>query len=105
MLVLIVNPRHARTARVTVFHLVTLNIRESVDSICRDSADMPISLNKCNSSELSIADVLRQTTCSANASIHSKDVKYTATLYGDSGKIVTSSSFFFGSNGLPRNWR
>ena len=40
-------------------------IIESVDSICRDGADTPISLNKSNSSELPNADVLslfRQTT-------------------------------------------
>ena len=53
-------------------------IIESVDSICRDGADTPISLNKNNGSELPNADVLslfRQTTCSVSASIHYNTLK------------------------------
>ena len=53
-------------------------IIESVDSICRDGADTPISLNKSIGSELPNADVLsifRQTTCSASASIHFNTLK------------------------------
>ena len=40
---------------ITNTHLPT--IIESVDSICRDGADTPISLNKSNGSELPNADV------------------------------------------------
>ena len=53
-------------------------IIESVDSICRDGADTPISLNKSNGSELPNADVLclfRQTTCSVSASVHYNTLK------------------------------
>ena len=53
-------------------------IIESVDSICRDGADTPISLNKSNGSELPNADVLslfRQTICSESASIHFNTLK------------------------------
>ena len=55
-----------------------INIIELVDSICRDGADTPISLNKSNGSELPNADVLslfRQTTCSVSASIHYNTLK------------------------------
>ena len=53
-------------------------IRESIDSLCRDGADMPISLNKCNSSELSNAAVIspfRQITWSTSVSIHDKTLE------------------------------
>ena len=56
----------------------SFDIIESVHSICRDGAVMPLSLNKCNRSELLNADVLslfKQTTCSASASIHSNTLK------------------------------
>ena len=69
---------------------LTLNfIIESVDSICRDGADTPNSLNKSNGSELPNADILclfRQTTCSASASIHYNTLKIYS--YSDSRKIV-----------------
>ena len=65
---------------------------ESVDSICRDGADTPISLNKSNGSELPNADVLslfRQTTCSASASIHYNTLKVRKIYsYSDSQKFV-----------------
>ena len=67
-------------------------IIESVDSICRDGADTPISLNKSNGSELPNADVLslfRQTTCSASASIHYNTLKVRKIYsYSDSQKFV-----------------
>ena len=67
-------------------------IIESVDSICRDGADTPISLNKSNGSELPNADVLslfRQTTCSASASIHYNTLKVRKIYsYSDSRKFV-----------------
>ena len=69
-----------------------LSIIESVDSICRDGADTPISLNKSNGSELPNADVLslfRQTTCSASASIHFNTLKVRKIYsYSDSRKFV-----------------
>ena len=69
-----------------------LSIIESVDSICRDGADTPISLNKSNGSELPNADVLslfRQTTCSASASIHYNTLKVRKIYsYSDSQKFV-----------------
>ena len=69
-----------------------VNIIESVDSICRDGADTPISLNKSNGSELPNADVLslfRQTTCSVSASIHYNTLKVRKIYsYSDSQKFV-----------------
>ena len=71
---------------------VVTYIIESVDSICRDGADTPISLNKSNGSELPNADVLslfRQTTCSASASIHYNTLKVRKIYsYSDSQKFV-----------------
>ena len=65
---------------------------ESVDSICRDGADMPISLNKWNGLEFSNKDVLslfRQTTCSTSASIHCNTINVRKIhSYSDSWKIV-----------------
>ena len=67
-------------------------IIESVDSICRDGADTPISLNKSNGSELPNADVLslfRQTTCSESASIHFNTLKVRKIYsYSESRKFV-----------------
>ena len=67
-------------------------IIESVDSICRDGADTPISLNKSNGSELPNADVLslfRQTTCSESASIHFNTLKVLKIYsYSESRKFV-----------------
>ena len=53
------------------------NIIESVDSICRDGADTPISPYKSNGSELlnGCLSFFRQTTCSASASIHYNALK------------------------------
>ena len=68
-------------------------IIESVDSICRDGTNTPISLNKstCNGSELPNADVLclfRQTACS---SIHYNTLKVRKIhSYSDSRKIVNT---------------
>ena len=62
---------HVHCLHVHVLKCAT-NIIESVDSICRDSVDMPISPIQSNSSELPNTDVLslfRQTTCFASASI------------------------------------
>ena len=58
--------------------ILSILIIESVDSICRDGADMPISFNKSNGSELPNADILslfRQNTCSESASIHFNTLK------------------------------
>ena len=67
-------------------------IIELVDSICRDGADTPISLNKSNGSELPNADVLslfRQTTCSVSASIHYNTLKVRKIYsYSESRKFV-----------------
>ena len=69
-----------------------LAIIESVDSICRDGADTPISLNKSNGSELPNADVLslfRQTTCSESASVHFNTLKVRKIYsYSESRKFV-----------------
>ena len=69
-----------------------IHIIESVDSICRDGADTPISLNKSNGSELPNADVLspfRQTTCSESASIHFNTLKVLKIYsYSESRKFV-----------------
>ena len=69
-----------------------IHIIESVDSICRDGADTPISLNKSNRSELPNADVLslfRQTTCSVSASIHYNTLKVRKIYsYSESRKFV-----------------
>ena len=73
-------------------HQSHYNIIESVDSICRDGADTPISLNKSNGSELPNADVLslfRQTTCSKSASIHFNTLKVRKIYsYSESRKFV-----------------
>ena len=78
---------------VSLYHRYYIpHIIESVDSICRDGADTPISLNKSNGSELPNADVLslfRQTTCSASASIHYNTLKVRKIYsYSDSQKFV-----------------
>ena len=68
------------------------SIIESVDSICRDGTDTPISLNKSNGSELPNADVLslfRQATCSESASIHFNTLKVRKIYsYSESQKFV-----------------
>ena len=81
--------------RITVavyFTYVESIIIESVDSICRDGADTPISLNKSNGSELPNADILslfRQTTCSESASIHFNTLKVRKIYsYSESRKFV-----------------
>ena len=72
--------------------LYDFTIIESVDSICRDGADTPISLNKSNGSELPNADVLslfRQTTCSESASTHFNTLKVRKIYsYSESRKFV-----------------
>ena len=76
----------------SVYHMTHAFIIESVDSICRDGADTPISLNKSNGSELPNADVLRlfrQTTCSVSASIHYNILKVRKIYsYSESRKFV-----------------
>ena len=72
-------------------HRVGRLFRESVDSICRDGADTPVSLNKCNSLELPnvvVLSLFRQTTCSTSASIHCNTLKVCKIhSYSDSQKI------------------
>ena len=54
---------------------MNISIRELVDSICRNGADTPISLNKCSGLGLSNADVLslfRQTTGQSAACMQAK---------------------------------
>ena len=51
---------------------VAVKTIELIDSIYRDGSDMPISLNKCNGSELTNVDVIslfRQTTSSTSGSV------------------------------------
>ena len=61
-------------------------IIESVDSICRDGADTPISLNKSNGDILSL---FRETTCSVSASIYYNTLKVLKIYgYSDSLKIA-----------------
>ena len=53
-------------------------IRESVDCLCRDGADTPISLNKCNDSELGntgFISLFRHITWPMTVSIHIKECK------------------------------
>ena len=55
-----------------------MHIKESVDSLCRDGTDTPISLNKCNGSELSNAAAIstfRNITWPTSVSIHDKTLK------------------------------
>ena len=59
-------------------HFSQLHIRESVDSLCRDGADTPLSLKKCNGSELSNAAAMspfRHITWPTSVSIHDKTLK------------------------------
>ena len=81
---------------------------ESVDSICRDGADMPISFDKSNGLGLPNADVMSVSYQQPALRV----LLYTITLalkvhkihsYSDSQKIVKRSYLLF-SNGLPRNW-
>ena len=57
---------------------MTIHIRESVDSLCRDSADTPLSLNKSNGSELSNVAAIspfRHITWPTSVFIHDKKLK------------------------------
>ena len=45
-------------AHLVVQLVLVCNISESVNCICRDGTDTPISLNKCNCSELQNADII-----------------------------------------------
>ena len=79
-------------------------MRELVDSLCRDGADTPISLNKCNGSEL--WNAAAHITWPTSDSTHDKTLKGGKIhRYSEIAKtpISLSSSSNSSSNGLAQN--
>ena len=92
-------------------HNYILIFTESVDSICRDGANIPISLNKCNGLELLNADIISLYFQPALPTSASYALQYSQTMkihsYSDTWRIVKLFIFlssFFSSNGLLQNW-